>query len=125
MVKVLVGCLCLLSAVLVAMPTAWAENLPVPVERYSHACLATAGTVSLQLDSGNSGVVYCTWAPARDRTECKVGSNQVTVCTIRCATAICLAANPNRTKPVWPLKGGPKRAAPADTLAPGELAPAN
>lgn len=117
------ACLLAVFSVLLTAAAA-AENLPVPVDRYAQACTKTGGSATRHLDSGNSGVVYCAWLP-RDSTECKVGSNQVNRCTIRCNSNACLAANPDKHQPVWPLSGGPKKMAPVDTLAPGQLAPVN
>lgn len=108
------------------MPRAMAENLPVSAERYGQACTKTGGAFTRNLSNSGIGTVYCLWAAARDRTECKVGSNQVNVCTIRCSSAACLGANPDKSRPVWPLNGGPKNAAPVDGIPqPDTLAPAN
>lgn len=120
----------LLLLVLVALiavaqtPRAAAENLPVTVERYAAACGATGGSITRNLNNSGTGVVYCLWQP-RDRTECKVGSNQVNICTIRCSSNACVNANPNKHQPLWPLSGGPRNTAPVDTLMPGTLAPVN
>jgi hypothetical protein len=114
--------------VLVALvQMARAENLPVTVQRYEQACTKVHGALTRNLNSSNVGTIYCVWAPQRDRTECKVGSNQVNVCTIRCSSDACYVANPRKDKPVWPLNGGPGRqgVAPAGTLAPDTLAPVN
>ena len=106
------------------VPRAGAENLPVTAERYGKACQKTGGEFTRNLNNSGVGTVYCLWQP-RDRTECKVGGNQVNVCMIRCSSAACVGANPDKSHPVWPLSGGPKRTAPVDTLAPGELMPVN
>ncbi len=125
MAKALASFIAVLSVLLIpALSTASAENLPVAVDRYAQACTKTGGSETHYLDGGNSGVIYCTWLP-RDRTECKVGSNQVNQCMIRCSSNACVAANPNKHLPVWPLSGGPKKMAPVDTLAPQQLAPVN
>ena len=121
---------CLLLAVSLALgvataPRAVAENLPVTAERYGKACKKTGGEYTRNLNSGGVGTVYCLWQP-RDRTECKVGSNQVNVCMIRCSSEACVAANPDKSHPVWPLNGGPKNAAPVNgILQPDTLAPSN
>ena len=103
-----------------------AENLPVSADRYGKACLKTGGEFTRNLNSSGVGTVYCLWQP-RDRTECKVGGNQVNICMIRCSSNSCLVANPEKDRPIWPLSGGPnkKKMAPVDTLAPGTLAPVN
>lgn len=129
MVK-LPACVLLLSFVLLlaAVPRASAENLPVTVDRYSEACLKTGGGIDNGLNSGGTGTLYCLWPQRRDGTECKVGSYQVNICSIRCSTEACYAANPIKERPIWPLNGGPSRRkllAPTDTLAPGTLAPVN
>jgi hypothetical protein len=121
----------LVLAVVVAMialvQMARAENLPVTVERYQQACTKVHGAFTRNLNGGNTGTIYCVWATPRDRTECKVGSNQVNVCTIRCSSDACYVANPRKDRPVWPLNGGPGKqgVAPTGTLAPDTLAPAN
>ena len=126
MIRLLAG-LCVLISILFLFDArpASAENLPVTVQRYGQACAKVGGVVDQVFDSGGSGIVHCTWAAARDITECKAGSNQVTVCTIRCSSAACLSANPNKHLPVWPLSGGPGKRLPIDTLAPQQMAPVN
>ncbi len=119
------GILALLVLVLSDI-AALAENLPVTVARYSQACTKTGGAITNGLNNSGTGTLYCLWAARRDGTECKVGSNQVNICSIRCSTDACHAANPEKSKPTWPLSGGPSRKnMPVDTLAPGTLAPVN
>jgi hypothetical protein len=111
-----------------APPRASAENLPVTVDRYSEACVKTGGGIDSDLNSGGTGTLHCLWPKRRDGTECKVGSNAVNRCTIRCGSEACYAANPEKDLPLWPLNGGPSRKkmlAPTNTLAPDTLAPAN
>ena len=123
---------CLLSLVAVAAllvlaqaPRARAENLPVSADRYGEACKKTGGEFTRNLNSSGVGTVYCLWQP-RDRTECKVGGNQVNICMIRCSSNSCIVANPDKHQPNWPLSGGPKKnVAPMDTLMPDTLAPVN
>ncbi len=129
MVKLL-ACFLLLGFVLLAVdpPRAAAENLPVTVARYSDACVKTGGGIDSALNSGGTGTLYCLWPKRRDGTECKVGSNAVNRCSIRCSTEACYAANPEKDSPLWPLNGGPSRRqipATTNTLAPDTLAPAN
>ena len=123
------ACFLVLVSILICADAARvrAENLPVTVERYTQACTKTGGAINNGLNSSGTGTLYCLWATRRDGTECKVGSNQVNICSIRCSTEACYAANPEKTKPTWPLSGGPtkKFMAPTDTLAPGTLAPVN
>lgn len=121
------ACLLVPALLICVAPPAAAENLPVSVSGYAKACFKTTGEFIKHLNSGGTGVVYCRWAGGNDSTECKVGSNQVNVCAIRCQSDACLAANPDRHNPLWPLNGGPgkKIMAPGDTLAPDTLAPAN
>ena len=107
------------ALLLAAAPRASAENLPVSVDRYNEACLKAGG---------GTGTLYCLWPQRRDGTECKVGSYQVNICSIRCSTDSCYAANPIKEQPTWPLSGGPSRRkllAPTDTLAPATAAPVN
>jgi hypothetical protein len=113
---------------LAAAPRTAAENLPVGVDRYSEACLKAGGGIDNGLNSGGTGTLYCLWPQRRDGTECKVGSNQVNICSIRCSTEACYAANPIKDRPNWPLNGGPSRRkllAPTNTLTPGTAAPVN
>ena len=129
MVKLL-ACFLALGFVLLlaAAPRASAENLPVSVDRYSEACLKAGGGIDNGLNNSGTGTLYCLWPQRRDGTECKVGSNQVNICSIRCSTDACYAANPIKERPVWPLSGGPSRRkllAPTDTLAPATAAPVN
>jgi hypothetical protein len=129
MVK-LPACFLALGFVLLAAdpPRASAENLPVTVDRYSDACVKTGGGIDRALNSTGTGTLYCLWPQRRDGTECKVGSNSVNRCSIRCSTEACYAANPEKDRPLWPLNGGPSRKkmlAPTNTLAPDTLAPAN
>src|SRR5262245_49095325 len=110
-----------------ASRVAMAENLPVSVDRYSQACAKTGGAITNGLNNSGVGTIRCLWATRRDGTECKVGSYQVNICGIRCSTDACYAANPDKSKPIWPLNGGPtkKQMAPTGTLAPDTLAPVN
>ncbi|HEV8389150.1 MAG TPA: hypothetical protein VGQ35_04860 [Dongiaceae bacterium] len=120
----LLGCILLLAAA----SRASAENLPVTVDRYSEACLKVGGGIGNGLNGSGTGTLYCLWPERRDGTECKVGSYQVNICSIRCSSEACYAANPIKERPIWPLSGGPSRRkllAPTDTLAPGTLAPVN
>jgi len=125
------GCLaaCTVLLILAGMivfdaPFAVAENLPVTMDRYAQACTKTGGAITRPYSG--TGVAYCTWTTARDRTECKVGSSQVNRCTIRCSSSACINANPDKDHPVWPLSGGPKRFdAPLDTLPQQQMAPVN
>jgi len=126
MAKTLACFLLLLSILALAdAPRAAAENLPVTVDRYAQACTKTGGGMTRGLNGSGTGVVYCAWE-IHGRTECKVGSNQVNICTIRCRSDTCYAANQYKDRPIWPLSGGPKKnVAPMDTLAPDTLAPVN
>lgn len=129
MTKALVSLLSLVAfvamLVVVQAPRVAAENLPVSADRYGEACKKTGGEFTRNLNNSGVGTVYCLWRP-RDRTECKVGGNQVNICMIRCSSNSCLVANPYKDRPIWPLSGGPKKnAAPMDTLMPGTLAPVN
>ncbi len=121
------ACLLVPALLICGMPPAAAENLPVSVSRYAKACFKTTGELTKHLNNSGTGVIYCLWASGGDGTECKVGSNQVNVCTIRCRSDACLAANPDKHNPLWPLNGGPgkKIMAPGGTLAPDTMAPAN
>jgi len=129
MTKALVSLLSLVvfvaMLVVVQAPRAAAENLPVAVDRYAKACNKTGGGITRNLNNSGTGTVYCLWQP-RDRTECKVGGNQVNICTIRCSSNAFTVANPDKHQPNWPLSGGPKKnVAPMDTLMPDTLAPVN
>lgn len=108
---------------LTALPAMAAESLPMPVTRYAELCQATGGTLTTHLSSG-VGIVRCTWSD-HGRTECKVGSNIVSICGISCQSNACLKANPARYTPTWPLAGGPKSAALPASPGGGTLAPAN
>lgn len=116
------------ALLLAASPRALAENLPVSVDRYNAACIKAGGGVDNGLNSSGTGTLHCLWPQRRDGTECKVGGYQVNVCSIRCSTDACYAANPVKERPTWPLSGGPSRRnmlAPTDTLAPAAAAPVN
>lgn len=116
--------LVLAGMILFEAPFASAENLPVTMDRYAQACTKTGGAITRPYSG--TGVAYCTWTTARDRTECKVGSSQVNRCMIRCSSNACINANPDKDHPVWPLSGGPKRFdAPLDTLPTQQMAPVN
>jgi len=84
--------------------------------------------VRQEIDRRADGVRATVFKQRRDGTECKVGSNQVNICSIRCSTDACYAANPIKEQPIWPLNGAPSRRkllAPTDTLAPATAAPVN
>ena len=126
----LLACFLLLGSIVLlsAAPRASAENLPVTADRYGEACLKVGGEVQRGLNNSGTGTLYCLWSTRRDGTECKVGSYQVNICSIRCSTEACYAANPIKERPTWPLNGGPSRRkllAPTDTLAPATMAPVN
>ena len=108
---------------LAALPAAAAESLPMPVARYAELCQATGGTLTTHLSSG-VGIVRCAWS-SHGRTECKVGSNSVTICGMSCQSNACLKANPARYSPTWPLAGGPNTAALPASPGSGTLAPSN
>ena len=108
---------------LTALPALAAESLPMPVTRYAELCQATGGTLTTQLSSG-VGIARCAWSD-HGRTECKVGSNIVSICGISCQSNACLKANPARYTPTWPLSGGPNTAALPISPGSGTLAPSN
>jgi hypothetical protein len=109
--------------VLAALPVIAAETLPMPVARYAELCQASGGTLTTHLTSG-VGIVRCAWSD-HGRTECKVGSNMVSICGISCRSNACLKANPARYTPIWPLSGGPNTAALPISPGSGTLAPSN
>lgn len=116
-------CAALLCMLVLAPPAVAAESLPMPLARYAALCQASGGAVATQLSSG-VGIVRCTWAD-HGRTECKVGSNTVSICGIACRSNACLKENPARYSPVWPLAGGPHSAALPASPGSGALAPGN
>ena len=98
-----------LCMLLLAPPAMAAESLPMPVLRYAELCQASGGTLTTHLTNG-VGIVRCGW-PDHGRTECRVGSNTVSICGISCRSNACLKENPARFTPTWPLAGGPNSAA--------------
>lgn len=109
--------------IVLAIPVAVAEALPMPLARYADLCQQTGGSLALHLTSG-VGIVQCQW-PGDGSTECKVGGDQVTVCGISCRSNACLKENPARYSPTWPLAGGPNSASLPALPGRGTLAPSN
>ena len=116
------GLLCIL-AIGLDISTAAAETLPVSIDRYFDACRQTGAGVGTYTNDG-AQLASCKWT-SHGKTDCLVESDQVQRCTITCASAQCLADNPNSQAPKWPLNGGQKAKATFKATTTGTNAPVN
>jgi hypothetical protein len=100
-----------------------AETLPVSIDRYFDACRQTGAGVGTYSNDG-AQLATCKWT-SHGKTDCLVERDQVQRCTITCASAQCVAQNPDSANPLWPLNGGPKSKPAVKATTTGTNAPAN
>jgi hypothetical protein len=117
------GLLIALALTGMAAGPAAAETLPVPVDRYVDACRMTGAGVGTYSNDG-ARLVSCKWT-SHGKTDCLLENDVVQRCTITCASAQCVAQNPDSGNPLWPLNGGPKSKPAVKATTTGTNAPVN